>query len=168
MKTFTQKKQSLGELKDRLAKSKITIFTSFARDGEKGMDMVELSELKKALNALDSEYVVEKKTILNKALAETKKQVDVSEYAGSLGTVFGYGDEIATAKSVYTFAKKHPALKYFSALLGNEVLTEARLTEFAKLPSREVLIARLLGMLSYPVRSLAVVLNQIAEKKQTS
>jgi large subunit ribosomal protein L10 len=169
MKSKVQKKKELAELKDKLSKSKITIFTSFARAGEKGLKVTDIQALKKDLRAADSEYVVEKKTLLDKALVEDKKgDIDVFQYEGSLGVVFGYGEETAIAKSVYTFARKNPALKYFGALWNGKFMDLAEFTEFAKLPTREVMIARFLGMLNYPLSGLAAVLNQIALKKGPS
>ncbi len=165
MKTKLQKKDELADLKYKLSKAKITIFTSFAREGEKGLNVSQLRVLKKDLKTMDSEYLVEKKTLLDKTLGETKKGVDVFQYQGSIGLVFGYGDEIGAAKTVYTFAKKNPALKYFGALWGGKFMDLPEFTEFARLPAREVLISRLLGMMKYPLSALAAVLNQVAEKK---
>ena len=91
MKTFQQKKKELAELKEKLLKSKITIFTSFAREGEKGLNVSGMRALKKDLRAANSEYVVEKKSLLNKALTEDKKDIDIFQYPGSMGIVFGYG-----------------------------------------------------------------------------
>ncbi len=165
MKSKIQKKKELAELKEKLLKSKITIFTSFAREGEKGLNVTGIRTLKKELRAVESEYVVEKKTLLDKALSEAKKTVDIFQYPGSLGVVFGYGDEMAIAKSVYGFAKKNPAMKYFGALWNGRFMDLTEFTEFARLPAREVLIARLLGMLNYPLSALAAALHQIAEKQ---
>lgn len=165
MKSFQQKKQELAKLKDKLSKAKVIVFTSFAREGEKGLSVGNIRALKKDLRASNSEYVVGKKTLLDKALTEGKKDIDIFQYQGSLGVVFGYGEEAATARSVYNFAKKNPALKYFGAFRDGKFMDLAEFTEFAKLPSREVLIARLLGMMMYPVNALAIVLDQIAKKK---
>ncbi len=173
MKSKEQKKKELVELKEKLSKSKITIFTTFAREGERGLAVSGMRTLKKDLRAADSEYVVGKKTLLNKVLAEDKKDIDVFQYQGSMGIVFGYGDEMAIAKSVYNFARKNPAMKYFGALWNpsagsgqaSKFMDLAEFTEFAKLPTREVLITRLLGMINYPLSALAATLNQIALKK---
>ena len=173
MKSFAQKKEEMAKLKDRLAKAKITVFTSFAREGEKGLSVGEMGALKKDLRTVNSEYLVEKKTLFDKALKEVKSEVDIFQYQGSLGAVFGYEDEQSVAKSVYNFARKHPALKYFGAIWhpstdsgqSTEFMDFAELTEFAKLPSKEVMIARLLGMMKYPLSALAMVLDQISKKK---
>lgn len=165
MKSFTQKKQELANLKNKLSKAKLVILSSFARAGEKGLAVSEMRELKKALRAVEAEYVISKKTLFDKAMKERDKSLDVFQYEGSLGVAFGYADELFAAKTVYNFAKKHPALKYFGAIWGDKFLDFVQLTEFAKLPSKEVLISRLLGMMKYPLSALANVLDQISKKK---
>lgn len=169
MKSKLQKNESLRKLKDKISKAKITVFTSFARAGEKGLSVAEIRELRKSLKNSESEYLVEKKTLVDKSLKEAKKKdADVFSYDGSLGLVFGFGEETATAKSVYEFARKHPALKYFSAIWGDRFLDLTQFTEFAKLPAKDVMIARLLAMMKYPLLALAIDLKQIADKKQTA
>ena len=165
MKSFAQKKEELAELKNKLAKAKIVVFSSFAREGEKGLNVSNMRELKKGLKAFDSEYLVEKKTLLDKSLKNVEHSVDVFEYNGSLGVALGYGDGQATAKTIYNFAKKHPALKYFGAIWNGKFMDLTQFTEFAKLPSKDIMIARLLWMMKYPISALAVTLKQIADKK---
>ncbi len=122
MKTKKQKNESLTKLQDNLKRSKIVVFTSFAKQGEKGGK-------------------------------------------GSMGVAFGFEDPFATAKVLHQFAKKNPVVKLYGAIFGDKVLTEAQINELAKLPSKEILLGRLVGMLSYPIRGLAVTLDQIAKKK---
>lgn len=176
MKTFQQKKEELSKLKDKLAKAKIVIFSSFARNGENGLNVTDMRKLKNGLRAINSEYFVEKKTLLDKALKEVKPsfvktsegegEIDIFQYPGSLGLAFGYGDEQSVAKSVYNFAKKYPALKYFGAIQAGKFMDSIQFTEFAKLPSKEIMIARLLGMMKYPIGALAMVLDQISKKSE--
>jgi len=169
MKSFTQKKLELIKLKDKLAKSKLTVFTSFARAGEKGLSVKNMQTLKRSLRDADSEYIVEKKTLLNKALESRKSDlldgVNVFDFDGSLGVVFSYGEETAAAKSVYEFSKKNQALKLYGAIFGKKVLDGKGIIEFAKLPSREVLIGRIMGLVKYPLSALANILGQVAKQK---
>lgn len=165
MKSKTQKKEGLNKLKDKLSKAKIIIFSSFARDGEKGLNVADMRKLKNELRSINSEYLVEKKTLLDKALKDYKDGVDVFQYQGSLGTAVGYGDEQMVAKTIYVFARKNPALKYFGAIWNGKFLDLAQFTEFAKLPSKEIMIARLLGMMKYPISALANVIDQISKQK---
>ena len=167
MKTFQQKKDELANLKEKFEKAKIVVFSSFAREGEKGLSVKGMGQLKKSLRDSECEYVVEKKTLLNIVLRDKKSNVDVFQYPGSLGTAFGYGDAQLAAKSLYNFAKKNPALKYFGAIWSGKFMDLTEFTEFAKLPSKEVMIARLLGMMRYPISALAVALDQISKKKES-
>lgn len=165
MKSFEHKKQELVKLKEKLAKAKLVVLSSFARGSEKGLNVSEMRGLKKDLKAVEAEYVISKKTLFNKAIKKGGKGMDVFQFEGSLGAALGYGDEQSAAKAVYNFAKKHPALKCLGAIWGNKVFDTVQFAEFAKLPAREILIARLLGMMKYPISALANVLDQIAKKQ---
>jgi len=159
MKTKAQKQESLSKYKDKLSKSKITVFTSFASPGGGGLDVASMQQLRAALRDNDAEYVVEKKRLISKALKDSKKDTEVDQYEGSLGTVFGYGDEVAPAKTVYEFSKKNPMIKLFGGLFDGAYIDQARVLTLAKLPTHDVLIGQLVGMVSYPLRGLVTVLN---------
>lgn len=182
MKPKSQKKEEVAKLKEKFPKSKITVFSSFARAhsadsasslragsgqaGEKGLSVAQMSELKKLLRQVDAEYFVSKKTLIDVALKNLKYGgADVYSMDGSIGLVLGTGDPYAIAKKLYEFAKKNTALQFFGALLGNSFIDKEQFMEMAKMPSRETLLAGLFGMMKYPISSLAIVLNQIKEKQ---
>ena len=166
MKTKAQKKESIDALGAKLPGATITVFTTFARAGEAGLSVAQLQELKRALRASGSEYVVAKKTLIDKAVHASKYDgVDVFGMEGSMGLVLGRGDVFAVSKALYQFAKANPSLKLFAAWTDGHAVSREELVNMATLPSREELLARLLGMLQYPVRGLAVVLDQVAKQK---
>lgn len=157
----------MKKLKDKLPKSTITVFTTFSRVGEKGLSVAQIRELKKLIQ--DSIYFVTKKSLVEKALKDLKYDgIDVYGIDGSMGLVFSEGDAYAVSKKLYEFAKKNPALQFFGAIFENGFLGKEAFLEIAKMPSREVLIARLLGMMMYPISGLAIVLNEVAKKKQSA
>jgi ribosomal protein L10 len=85
MKTKAQKKESIDNLAGMLPGSTITIFTTFARAGEPGLTVAQLQQLKRALRQSEGEYVVAKKTLVEKALHHLKYDgVDVFGMDGSL------------------------------------------------------------------------------------
>ena len=168
MKTRLQKKETVKNLKDKLSKSDIVVFSTFARAGEKGLSVAQMSELKKLVKQIGAEYFIAKKTLINVALKEFKKEgVNVYSMDGSMGLTFSDGDSYAIAKKLYEFAKKNPALRFFGALYENNFLNKENFLEMAKMPSRETLIARLLGMMKYPISGLAIKINEISKKKAT-
>jgi large subunit ribosomal protein L10 len=165
MKTFTQKQEAFQEIGEKISKANVIIFTAFARAGGNGLTVADMSELRKQLRSNKAEYLVQKKTVLAKALENKKISADVSTYNGSLATIFGYDDGLSAIKSMYSFAKTHPALTYFGAIFEGKLLSKDEVVALAKIPSREVLLSQLLGMLTYPLRGFAVVLDQIAKQK---
>ncbi len=178
MKSRTQKKEELKSLRGKLPNSQITVFTSFARTGEKGLSVAQMTQLKRLLREIKSEYVVTKKTLVEMATKEMSGDavVDVYSMVGSLGLVVGPAKEkdganseepYGIAKKVYDFAKKNPALQFFGAFVGGVFISKEQFLEMAKMPSREVLIGRLLGMMRYPISGLAIVLNQVGKQKET-
>ena len=166
MKTKAQKKESIDALEQSLPGTTNTIFTTFARAGEPGLSVSQMEELKRALRAAEGEYVVAKKTLVARALSDLKYDgLDVFAMDGSMGLVLAHGDIYAVAKALYAFAKDHPALKLFAAWTDGRMVPHAELIDIATLPGRDELLARLLGMLKYPLSSLAVVLNEVAKTK---
>lgn len=163
MKSKTQKQAELKALKAKLPEAQITVFTSFARTGEKGLSVAQMTELKRLLRSIKSEYVVTKKTIIDWAIAD--KGADVYGMNGSLGLVVGNDEPYSVAKKIYEFAKKNTALQFFGALLNGTFIGKDQFMEMAKMPSREQLIAKLVGMLKYPVTSLYGVMTEIAKKQ---
>ena len=177
MKSKTQKKEELKKLMEKIPKSKITVFSTFSRAGEKGLSVAQMSELKKTLRQVDAEYLVLKKTLIAVALKNLKYGgVDVFSFDGSVGLVIGPpsaqtggggGDSYAVAKKLYEFSKKNAALQFFGALYENNFIDKDAFMEMAQMPSRETLLARLFGMMKYPISSLAIVLNQIKEQQDS-
>lgn len=171
MKSKSQKSQDLKKLKQELDKSTITIFTTFSRVGEKGLSVAQMRELKNSLRG-SAEYFVTKKSLIEKALkSKNYDGVDVYGIDGSMGVVFSEGSEedaYAVSKKLYEFARKNPALQFFGAVFGKNFLEKDAFMEMAKMPSREALIARLLGMMKYPISGLAIVLKEVAKKKEVT
>ena len=171
MKSKIQKKEELKKLKERLPKSKITVFTTFSRAGEKGLSVAKMSELKRALRAMDAEYFVTKKTLMDLVLKGSNPSAggeDVNVYGmdGSVGLVLGNGNVYEISKKIYEFAKKNQALQFFGAILESHFIGKEGFLEMAKMPSRETLLARLMGMMKYPISGLTIVLSEVAKKKE--
>jgi len=179
MKSKTQKSEELGKLKKRLPESKLSVFTSFSKSGEKGLSVAQMTELKRLLRSLGAEYFVTKKTLIDLALRQTQGKLpgknydglDIYSMDGSVGMVLGGDDPYLVAKKVYEFSRKNQSLHFWGALLrqgsgGQAVfLGKEGFLEIAKMPSKEVLIGRLAEILTYPMRGLAVVLSEISKKK---
>jgi len=185
MKSKTKKAEELGLLKDKLSAFEIVVFTSFSKMGEKGLSVAQMTELKKLLRSFGSEYFVIKKTLIDLAVKDKNYDgLDVYGMEGSVGLVLGGSDSYGVAKSVYNFSKKNPALYFWGALLRPpstkdlegkqysegqaQFINLDTFLEMAKMPSKEILLGRLVGMLTYPIRGLAVALSEVAKKREAT
>ena len=168
MKSFKQKKEELEDLKEKLPKSLITIFTTFSKAGEKGLSVGQMTELRRLLKGLNSKLVVTKKTLIDLALKAAGKDVDVRQMSGSIGLVLGNDDPYAVSKKLYEFSRKNQALHFWGALIDKGFINVEEFLEMAKMPSREALLARLFGMMKYPVTGLCIVLSEITKKQSSA
>ena len=80
MKSKTQKQAELKGLKDKLPKSKISVFTSFSKAGEKGLSVAQMTELKRLLRSMKSEYFVTKKTLIDLAVKDKYEEARFNRY----------------------------------------------------------------------------------------
>jgi len=163
MKTKEQKKKTVQGLAKKFPEAEMVIFTSYSKAGEKGLSVAKMRDLKKALRNLGAEYVVAKKNLIRIATEQShlSKLVDVNSFEGSLGVVVGPKDtdSAALSKNVYDFSKGNPVFKVFGAILEHKYLNADSFTELAKLPSKEILLGRAIGMMQYPLTGMMNVLQ---------
>jgi len=84
---------------------------------------------------------------------------DISGLEGEIALVLGYGDEIIPAKLVYEFSKENPSLKILGGFFENQFKPAEDFIALAQLPSKQELLARLVGSISSPIASFARVLK---------
>src|SRR3989338_9554095 len=155
MKSKQRKSEELNSLKTKFPKSKITVFTSFSVAGEKGLSVAQMTELKRLLRSMHSEYLVTKKTLIDRAFKGAKHEgLNVYGMEGSIGLVLGEDDPYLVAKKIYEFSRKNQTLHFWGALIEGKFIGKDGFLEIAKLSSKEVLFGRLVGMLTYPMRGL--------------
>jgi large subunit ribosomal protein L10 len=145
-----KKKKIVEELKDAFAKSNIAILTQY-----QGLTTTELNVLRRRLQASKSEYQVVKNTLFHLAATRIDKGDLVGKVAGPTGVVFGYGEISAPAKVLADYireSKNNMAIK--GGFLGDRSLTTAEVMTLATLPSREVLLSKVLGQMKSPMAGL--------------
>lgn len=149
-----KKEEVVKELGDKLAKQKSIVFADFT-----GLKVKDLGELKAKLRQSNAEFKVAKKTLMRVAFKEKGIDVDPKGLAGELALVMGYGDEVAPAKLVYEFSKTNENVKILGGLLENNALSVAQVTSLAQLPSKQELLAKMVGSISAPTRNFVGVLQ---------
>lgn len=174
----TDKTALAVELKDKFAKANVAIFADY-----KGVTASKADELRRALRATKTEVKVLKNNVARLLTKEGKMGADaksvMDDLVGPTLVAFAYGDPAAAAKVIAKFAKDNEALKIKESLMGDKRIEAAGIEELANLPSREVLLAKMLGTMNAPItnfvgvlaalpRSLVYVLSAIEKKKSES
>lgn len=154
MLTKQKKIEVVAELTNRFSRQKVAIFSDFH-----GVSVARATQLRRSLRKEDAEYKVAKKTLLARALQGAGITFDSKSLKGEIGVAFGYGDQTAPAKMLAKFGKENETFKILGGLLGSRVMTDKDVVSLARLPSREVLLAQVVGAMSGPIRGLASVLQ---------
>ena len=123
-----------------------------------GLKVKEFSQLRNDLAKQNASCHVLKNSLIRKAAAELK--IDALDLTQSTAMVYGCGDCGAVAKLLAEFGKKNEQVKTKGGYLDNAYLSPADVTAIADLPSREVILAMLLGLIQAPARNLVSVINQ--------
>ena len=160
-----QKKSSLIKwLSDKFAETDVFFIVNC-----QGMTVAQMQELRFALDAKESAVQVVKNRLVRLAIQENPEvEVLKDKLVGQNAIVFAPSDLTGTAKVLYDFAKTNEELKIVAGFYDSQVLDKNTIDMLARLPSRNVLLAQLVGTINAPIVSLVVVLNQIAEKMQKS
>lgn len=153
--TKEKKKKILEELKEKIEKKKAIIFLDFT-----GVKVKDFMEFRKKVKSVGDEVKVAKKTLINLALKEKKLDViDVKNLKGQIALVFGFKDEVLPAKIAFEFSSKNQNLKILGGILENKFFEAEKIIEIAKLPSKEELLAKLVGNISAPISNLINILQ---------
>lgn len=151
MITKQKKKEIVEELIDKLSRQKTVVFSDFT-----GLNMNQLNELRKKLKKESIDYKVAKKTLIDLALQKSGfKDIKIKNLTGQISAAFGYQDELAPAKILYGFSKKNNALKILAGLVNGEFFGDEQMIGLAKMPSKQELLAKLVGSLKTPLTGLS-------------
>jgi large subunit ribosomal protein L10 len=130
----------------------------------RGLTVAEDTQLRKTMREAGVTYKVYKNTYVNRAIAGTQFESLKDVLEGPNAFAVSTEDATAAARVLADFAKKAPKLEIKAGIVEGTFYDAAGMNEIATIPSRDVLLSRLLGSMQSPVTNLARVLNQIAEK----
>ena len=149
MITKEQKKETIKDLVDKLSRQKSVIFSDYT-----GLGFNQFQVLRYQLREQGIDCQVAKKTLIDLALEKAGFDIKIKELPGRVVLAFGYQDEVLPAKILYNFSKENEALKILTGLVQGEYLENEAIISLAKLPSRQELLARLVGSFSSPLSGL--------------
>ncbi|WP_330949489.1 50S ribosomal protein L10 [Virgibacillus sp. MG-45] len=156
-----QKKQLVEEIADKFRASQSTVLVDY-----RGLDVAEVTELRKQLREAGVEFKVYKNTMTRRA-AESVELGELSELlVGPTAIAFSNEDVVAPAKIINNFAKDHEALEIKAGVIEGKVATLDQIKELAELPNYEGMVSMLLSVLQAPIRNFAYAAKAIAEQKE--
>ncbi len=153
----SEKEQIIVTVKQRAERAKSMFFADFT-----GITVQEVSELRREFRKSGVDYQVVKNTLAKKALAEmTGFDKVVGHLQQPTAIAFGYDDPVAPAKIIKKFREKNNKLRVKVCVVENRVYEGAQLDEIAKLPTRNEIIAGILGSIQAPVSGVVGAINAV-------
>jgi large subunit ribosomal protein L10 len=168
------KEKAVAQLSAELGRIKLAVMTDY-----RGLTVSEVEELRANLRAAGISYRVTKNTLLRLAAAqnEAMKGISPDAFSGPMALAMGFDDEVAPARVIFQYAKSHDALEIVGAITADgQLLTADDVKALATLPTRDQLLAQVVGTIAAPltgfvgvmagnVRSIINVLNALSEAR---
>ena len=156
---FENKKVVVEEIKNYAKDAKTIVLVDY-----KGLTVAEVSELRNAFRKAGATYKVYKNRLMKIAFESLGIKFDNNLLEGTTAVAFHSEDAIAPAKIAVDGENKYKALTVKAAWYDGKQLDANETKKLASIPSKEVLVAQLVGLLTMPMRGLAVAINEIAKK----
>jgi large subunit ribosomal protein L10 len=151
----TQRKiNTVADLSDKLSRTQFTVVADY-----RGLTVAELSDLRKRLRETGAELIVAKNTLTLIAAKQTGYDELEGLLAGPTALAFAYDDVAKTARAINDFNRGPKKLVVRGGMLGKNLLATNALEQVASLPSREQVLAQILGGIASPVAGVVGVIN---------
>ncbi|HNP70656.1 MAG TPA: 50S ribosomal protein L10 [Kouleothrix sp.] len=151
----TQRKiESVADLTDKLERTQLTVVTDY-----RGLTVAEITDLRRRLRETGAELIVAKNTLTLRAAKETGHTAIEPLLSGPTALAFAFKDASKTAKAINDFNKGPKKLVVRGGMLGNTLMGPNVLEQVATLPTREQVLAQIVGGVSAPVSGVVGVLN---------
>ena len=159
MAKVEQKQVVVNEIKEKLAKAASVVVVD-----ARGLTVEEDTQLRKTLREAGVDYKVYKNTMVTLAVKDTEFEGLAQYLEGPSAFAFSYGEATTAAGILDKAAKTLPNLEFKAGVIEGTVYDAAGMKAVAGIPSREVLLSKLLGSFKSPIASFARVIKQVAEK----
>lgn len=150
----TRKIEQVADLTDKLKRTQVTMVADY-----RGLTVAEITDLRTKLRAVDAELIVAKNTLTLIAARETGHEALESLLAGPTALAFAYGDAAKAAKALSEFNRGPKKLTVRGGLLGTSLMTGDVLDQVSKMPTRQEVLAQVLGGIAAPVSGVVGVIN---------
>lgn len=163
MAKVEQKQVIVNEIKDKLSKA-----TSAVLVDARGLSVSQDTILRKSLREAGVDYKVYKNTMMRFAIKDTPFEALNEHLAGPSTLALCYEDPTVAASIINNFKKEAKELEFKAGVIENTYYDTKGMEIIADIPSRDVLLSKLLGSLKAPIGAFARVARAIAENKETA
>jgi len=151
-------KEEKGQTLDSLSEQFRSIDSAFLIN-YKGVKVVDITEIRRKIRGIDGSYVVLKNTLAKRAAKETKLEQLESFFQGPTAVAYHPKDVVGLAKLLTEIGKSNPNFEFKAALVEGKVVSTSEIQSLASMPSREVMLSKLVFLLQAPLQQLATVLK---------
>ena len=159
-KNLEIKKGVVADIKEKFEKAQSAILVDY-----RGLNVAEVTDLRNQLRKAGVEYAVLKNTMINLAVKDMNLDDLKPHLEGPTAVAFGYEDAVAPAKILSEFAKKNKKISIKCGVVDGAFIDEAGVQSLANTPSREVLIAKIMGSMMSSVSKFVYALEAIRKQK---
>lgn len=163
MAKIEQKKPVVAEISGNIDGAQGVVLVNYS-----GLTVAQDTELRKALREAGIVYKVYKNTMMRIAFQGTPCESLSKHLDGTNALAISKTDATAPARVIADFAKKNPKLELIAGVVENGYYDEKGIKAIAEVPSREILLGRLLGSMQSPIANFARVIKQIAEPSEAA
>jgi len=157
MPTKEKKQQTVAELRGIFDRAQVAIVTDY-----RGLNVKEITDLRRRLQKVGGDLTIAKNTLIKLVSQDLESWKPMEEFlAGPTALAVGFDDPVAAAKALQDFAKekRKVQIQIRGGALEGKALTAAQVKDLASMPSKEVLLSRMLGSLQSPAQKLASALS---------
>ena len=158
---LNQKKAKVAEIVELLKSGTAGVLVDYT-----GISVEDDTKLRKELREAGVKYFVEKNTLLRRAMDEVGLDAMTNVLNGATAIAVSEHDETAAARILGKYAEEHENFKLKAGFIGSETCYEEGFKAISKIPSKETLLAQLVGSLQGPMQKLAATVAAVAEKKE--
>lgn len=152
-----EKEQVIASLKQDFADSQAAFLVSY-----QGLDVTQMSNLRNALREKNGSCKVAKVTLMRRGIEQVPAVMQLEPFVKEqIALVFAHGEPVSIAKVLFDFSKEHDKLLLVAGCFESQLLDAKAISALAKLPSREVLLGQVCGLLQAPASGIAYTMNAV-------
>lgn len=162
-KIIAKKDEEVKALAASIKEAKLVLLTDY-----RGINVTDVTELRKTLRQNNADYKVIKNNITRRALKECGVNELDDALLGPTAVIMSNEDYLEPSKAVYEYTKKNDFYKIKGGIIDGKVMTAEEIITLAKLPSKETLLSMLAGGLLATISKFAVALDQVRVQKEAN